>query len=119
MANMLFNVPDTYNNSALAGGRTQQNYRLAVPITSYGTDFPEGRCDAIGVEWTAASGGAVTTFAAGSAVKLYDGTLTSVTLAPVGFTQANIGAKTCVIQVALNRLGTPTATSAQFYALYL
>lgn len=120
MANVLFSVPNTYNASALAGGRTQQNYRLAIPITSFGTDFPEGRCDAIGIEWTAASGGAVNAFAAGSAVRLASGVLTSVNLTPTLLIQsAMAGGKTCVLQIGLNRLGTPTAISAAFYALYI
>lgn len=120
MPNMLFVVPNSYHNNALAGGHAQQNYRRAVLITSFGTDFPEGRCDAIGIEWTAASGGSVTAFAAGSLVKIGVSPFsTSVTLTPASLTQANTAGRTAVIQVSLNRLGTPTATGANFYALYL
>lgn len=120
MANMLFNVPDTYNNSALAGGRTQQNYRLAVPITSYGTDFPEGRCDAIGFEWTGASGGSVTAISAGSAVKNSDGTYATVTFTSMTqMTQAVLAGKNAVMQIGLDRIGAPVGSGFNMYALYL
>lgn len=116
---MLFNVPDTYNNSALAGGRTQQNYRLAIPITSFGTDFPEGRCDAIGIEWTAASGGSVTGISAGSAVKNSDGTYATVAFTSITqLNQAVMAGKNVVMQIGLNRIGAPTGSGFNTYALY-
>lgn len=106
-----------FNTDPLAGGASQEAFRLAVPITSYGTDFPEGRCDAIGIHWTGASGGSLTAIAAGSQVVNSDGTRASVTFGPSGMSQA-ANPDDMIVSVGINRIGVPTMVGCELYALY-
>lgn len=105
------------NTNPIAGGANGENYRRAILITSFGTDFPDGRCDAIGIVWTGASGGSLTAIAVGSQVKNSDGTVASVAITPSGVTQA-ASPTGVVMGIGLNRIGTPTMVGCELYALY-
>lgn len=119
-SNVVFVNVRALSTDPIAGGASVSvPYRQAILITSYGTDFPEGRCDAIGIHWTGASGGSLTSIAAGSQVRNSDGTTAVVAFAAItGFSQAT-SPTDMVVAVGLNRIGTPTMTGCELYALYI